>query len=261
MSSILNYNCYGSPKNKPVVFLHGFMGKSSDWEAIIDSLITEYYCVAIDLPGHGKSLINNDKFYLPENTCVLIKQLLSSFELMLRPHLVGYSMGGRLSLCLLLKYPYLFDKVVLESVNPGFESKSERYERKAIENKIIDRLHDEDFNEFLNDWYTMPIFGTIKKHPDFNRLISSRMDNDPYFLAKSMKNFGTSQMPSLWQYLEDIGNPMLVLAGSNDEKYVKIASNTAAVVPSSYVKLITEASHNCHFENTKAYINAIREFF
>ena len=243
-----------------MVFLHGFMGKSSDWEAIIDSLITEYYCIAIDLPGHGKSLINNDKFYLAENTCVLLKQLLSSFELMLRPHLVGYSMGGRLSLCLLLKYPYLFDKVVLESANPGIESKSERYERKAIENKIIDRLHNEDFNDFLNDWYSMPIFETIKKHPHFNRLFLSRLNNDPSFLAKSMKNFGTSQMPSLWKYLEDICNPILVLAGSNDEKYIKIAKKTATVVPTSYIKLIPQASHNCHFENPKGYLSELREF-
>ena len=45
----------GDKSNPPVVCLHGFLGSGEDWISVMDSLAEEFYCVAVDLPGHGDS--------------------------------------------------------------------------------------------------------------------------------------------------------------------------------------------------------------
>ena len=44
-----------SPRNPPMVFLHGFMGAMGDWTAIANGLSSDRDCFVIDLPGHGKT--------------------------------------------------------------------------------------------------------------------------------------------------------------------------------------------------------------
>ena len=44
-------------KSKPtLVFLHGFLGSSTDWNETVSLLQDDFYCVTIDLPGHGDSI-------------------------------------------------------------------------------------------------------------------------------------------------------------------------------------------------------------
>lgn len=44
---------------RPVcIFLHGFLGDGGDWTLIMTSLALTHRCVALDLPGHGKSRVH-----------------------------------------------------------------------------------------------------------------------------------------------------------------------------------------------------------
>lgn len=44
---------------RPVcIFLHGFLGDGGDWTPIMTSLALTHRCVALDLPGHGKSQVH-----------------------------------------------------------------------------------------------------------------------------------------------------------------------------------------------------------
>ena len=39
------------------VFLHGFLGDKEDWLPIMRALALTHHCVALDLPGHGNTLV------------------------------------------------------------------------------------------------------------------------------------------------------------------------------------------------------------
>ena len=46
----------GKKENPTLVFLHGFLGNVDDWTETISYLKENYYCICVDLPGHGHSV-------------------------------------------------------------------------------------------------------------------------------------------------------------------------------------------------------------
>ena len=41
----------------PIIFLHGFTGSHQSWDEVVEKL--ECRTIALDLPGHGKSIFND----------------------------------------------------------------------------------------------------------------------------------------------------------------------------------------------------------
>ena len=76
----------------PLVFVHGFMGGSEQWEKQFDELSKEYELITIDLPGFGinnqlpaiNSIYSFSKWVIAE----LKKKNIKKY------HLLGHSMGG-----------------------------------------------------------------------------------------------------------------------------------------------------------------------
>ncbi len=87
----------------PLVFLHGFLGNSADWEAVL-SYLPDCPCFGVDLPGHGSS---------PFSTTFDFDPPAPKF------HLIGYSMGGRLALQYALRYPDRIAGLAIASRTPA----------------------------------------------------------------------------------------------------------------------------------------------
>jgi pimeloyl-ACP methyl ester carboxylesterase len=51
----LHYVDWGSPRQPPVVFLHGGSAHARWWDFVVPHLADRYRCVALDLRGHGDS--------------------------------------------------------------------------------------------------------------------------------------------------------------------------------------------------------------
>ena len=214
---IFNY-CFSGNINKPLIlFLHGFMGNNHEFDEAISLLINDFYCLNIDLPGHGKTqVLGNDDCYSMAKTADAIINLLDKIKV--SPcFLIGYSMGGRLALYLTLNYPQRFQKVILESASPGLSTEKERLERMKRDGQIAKKLErmieKDDFRKFLDNWYKQSIFGNIKNHPQFEQMIENRLQNHPVELAKSLRFMGTGVQPSLWNKLPNNQVPLLLLVG------------------------------------------------
>ncbi len=109
----------GPNQEEAILFLHGSgPGASgfSNWQYILPEFGENFYCIAPDLAGFGKS-------YHPEDPPLGMRKwmriwmdqligLLDSLELE-KVHLVGNSMGGAIALQLLMNHPERFKKVVL----------------------------------------------------------------------------------------------------------------------------------------------------
>ena len=257
--------CFSGNSNRPLIlFLHGFMGNSHEFDRATSLLVDDFHCLKIDLPGHGKTQVLDDDCYTMAKTADGLINLLDELKIK-QCFLVGYSMGGRLALYLTLNFPQYFNKVILESATPGLSTKEERLERvkrdEQIARKLERSIEKDDFIKFLDNWYSQEIFGNIKNHPQFKSMIENRLQNNPVELAKSLRLMGTGVQPSLWEKLAENKVPLLLLVGGKDNKFVDINTRMAQVNNLYDLKIINNASHNIHLENTSVFVENIRDFF
>ena len=88
---------WGDPANPPVVLVHG-LGDSGarDWRYLAPALAKDYYVVAIDLPGFGRSGKDN-ALYSPDAYARVVDWIAGTY--VESPFaLIGHSMGGAIAL-------------------------------------------------------------------------------------------------------------------------------------------------------------------
>jgi 2-succinyl-6-hydroxy-2,4-cyclohexadiene-1-carboxylate synthase len=247
-----HYNLGGDRSLPPLVLLHGWMGSSDDYTEVIELLKSRFYCVAIDLPGHGQTeVIGNDLGYDFVTTAIGIIQLLNSLGID-RCSIAGYSFGGRLVLYLALEFLDRFDRVILESISPGLSTVAERDARIISDDRIIGQLETDDFPTFVNNWYRQPIFTGIDEHPNFPALIQRRLNNQPSKLAKSLKYAGLGRQPYLVDLLKTHDRSILLVVGERDPKFVSIAQFLDQTCPCITLKIVPNCSHNVHFQSPRS---------
>ncbi len=250
---LLNFT---SASSQPaVLFLHGFLGNHTEFHSV-SSRLEQFNCMAIDLPGHGKTQ-ETWEYSLP-NTAEAIVELLTQAQID-QANLVGYSMGGRLALYLALTYPDRFPKVVIESGSPGLKTARERSQRIQHDHELANRL-EADFQQFLRDWYNMPLFRSFAAHPNFEQIVQERAKNNPLELARSLREMGTGMQPSLWKTLESHRQPILLIVGECDRKFIEINQEMAALCPTAELVIVSDCGHNVHFEKPEEFVDRLQHF-
>lgn len=253
-----HFRTSGNPDKPPVLFLHGFMGSSEDWKNVIQFVSFDYYCITIDLPGHGKTDLEKNLTF--EKTAIALIEFLK-LQKMRRCFLVGYSMGGRLALFLALRFPDYFRKVVLESASPGLWTQEERENRLRMDELIARQLESGNFKTFLFKWYSQPLFKRLANQSDFDQLLKARLKNDPKALAQLLRILGTGNQPSLWDELHQCKIPILLMVGEEDKKYQLIAEEMCQSSELIQSLIVKKCSHNIHFQHPKRFANHLCEFF
>ncbi len=109
------------PENAPYAFLiHGWASSSYTWKPILPALSRRYRCVAIDLPGFGRSPAPlhppTIRWYAD-----LVAHLIEYFSPNQPVLLLGHSMGGQISATLALCYPLFVERMVL--LNPALSGR------------------------------------------------------------------------------------------------------------------------------------------
>ncbi|HEY9906791.1 MAG TPA: 2-succinyl-6-hydroxy-2,4-cyclohexadiene-1-carboxylate synthase [Thermosynechococcaceae cyanobacterium] len=244
----------------PVVFLHGFLGSSEDFEAIAAQLSHEFCCLMIDLPGHGQTIVSGvEEQYTMPRTAEAIVALLDHLQIS-QSFLVGYSMGGRLALYLALHYPHRFPKVVLESASPGLENESDRQRRHQHDCNLAAQL-EANFSAFLERWYSQPLFQSLRQHPEFAAIQNRRSHNRPTELALSLRHLSTGKQPSLWRKLEQFTNPLLLIVGAHDRKFCDINQAMSDRCASACLTIVSTCGHAVHLEDPITFEEQVRSFF
>jgi len=237
------------------------MGNAQEWNEIIAILERDFECLAPDLPGHGSALVpETEPFPDMQRTAERVAQYLPEHRIQ-RYSLIGYSMGGRVALYMALRHPQHIERLVLESASPGLREAQARDERRKNDEALARRLETEEFQSFLREWYTQPLFDSLRTDPArFEHLIAQRLHNDPAQLARSLRAIGLGAQPSLWDEIPNLAIPTLLLAGALDHKFCSIAHAIAEQTPSAHVQLIPHSSHNTHYEQPNLFAQALRRF-
>jgi 2-succinyl-6-hydroxy-2,4-cyclohexadiene-1-carboxylate synthase len=265
---------HGRCDRPALLFLHGFLGDRTDFQGAIARLSAQFYCLTVDLPGHGTEHDPGDSspegmpghrpnHEAPRYTIPKIAARLAQWvESLPSPpvYLVGYSMGGRLALYLALKYPKLFPKAVIESASPGLRTPMERDRRRQHDEQWAQQI-EADFPQFLRDWYAQPLFQSLRQDPQFAELVQRRSQQRPAELARTLRGMSTGRQPSLWDDLAGHRQPLLCIVGERDHKFLAINQQMVALCPTAQLVVVPQAGHNVHLENPQTFSAHLSDFF
>lgn len=222
-----------------LVFLHGFTQTHHHWHRCAHLIAGR--CAApttlafVDLPGHGLS---------GDDHTPIGRAGRAIAELAGRGTYVGYSMGGRFALHAALA-GHAVERLVLIGATPGIADAAERAERRALDEARADRLEEVGVDAFLDEWLAAPLFATL---PTDRTGREHRLANTAAGLAASLRSAGTGHQESLWDDLERIRVPVLVLAGEHDATFAAIGRQMSDRLPDATFALVPDAGHACHLE-------------
>lgn len=198
------------------LFLHGFLGTKEDWYPLL-----HYFGkgVAINLP------LTESDIPLAIHTSYPKADLL-----------VGYSAGGRIALEMQSRFPNSYRKVVAISTHTGFKNFEERISRQQSDKKWISMLHNHTMMEFIDQWYSQPLFAPFRSSKIFEKVLKRRLLSNPLHWANFLKTHGAAARPSF-----EIHPSTRFIYGSEDLKYAALYRKVHSIE-------IAKAGHAVHLE-------------
>ena len=239
----LHYEALGDGSRK-ICFVHGFTQTGNSWRNIAASL-GDSTSTCIDAPDHGES--QGTSLTLQESGDA-IAQVATGMVL------IGYSMGARMALHAALQHPHSMTGLVLVSGTPGIEDASERAARVKSDDELAMHIESVGTSVFIEEWIRQPLFALSEFGDDE---IRDRCRNTAASLASSLRMCGTGKQDPLWSQLHSIELPVLLIAGSRDEKFSVIAQRMHGSIPRSTVSIIGDAGHNAHLDQPDAFCDSV----
>ncbi len=232
-------------------FLHGFTGHAEDWQAVAAQLPAGTSGAAEPLLGHGGGGQATADSFGAEVDRLADRIRRASAEPV---HLVGYSMGARLALGLLVGHPELFNRATLVGGQPGLRTEPERNARRREDARWIELLGQGGVQRFADAWEAQPLFASQKRLPAevLEPVRARRRRHDPDGLARALEVLGLGAMPDLWPLLPQIAVPVTLVHGELDAKFGALAGQMAASIPGARVASVRGAGHNPMLEQPRA---------
>ncbi|MEM9747703.1 MAG: alpha/beta fold hydrolase [Actinomycetota bacterium] len=242
----------GEARRSPgVVLAHGFTQTSGNWDLFADGLRTrrpDLDVRAVDLPGHGTATrLRRDLWGSARH---LVHQGGAATY-------VGYSMGGRVALHAALLRPDLVDRLVLVGATAGIDGADERAARRLADERLADRLLQMSLAAFLDEWLSLPLFAGLDDEAAGRQ---HRLTNTRAGLASSLRLAGTGTQEPLWDRLDEIVCPTLILVGADDAKFRAIGERLVGAIPRAHLAVVAGAGHSVHLERPELTLDALAAF-
>ncbi|MEE1674688.1 2-succinyl-6-hydroxy-2,4-cyclohexadiene-1-carboxylate synthase [Agarivorans aestuarii] len=252
----MHFSVYGQSQHPCLVFLHGFLGSGSDWQAQIAELSQHYYCVTVDIAGHGMS--GQQRLKSRNAFKDFSHQLSACLKRLKIAHycLVGYSLGGRLALQHALLAPKGINQLIIESANTGLSDEDARQQRLVHDNRWADRWLKEPLDGLLNEWYQQTVFANLSQ-AQRQLLIQRRKQQDRQGIAATLRATSLGLQQDLSKQLGQLKMRLDLIGGSLDNKYQALAKQLQQDYPRLKCHIIEGAGHNCHFEQPTLFLDLL----
>lgn len=224
--------------------LHGFLGLPSDWDGLLSDQWNKV-----------------DWLKLVDEEIDHFELIVDRLQRQVGSVLLGYSMGGRLGLEMMTNEQARWKAAIIISSHPGLQSTEEREARREVDSRWSDRFRtkewpdeSENWTEIMEDWNAQPVFAgdppIQRDEKDFNRDA----------LAAALRACSLSEQPDYRTWLRKTIIPILWMAGERDEKYVKLATECAALNPRFELCILPNAGHRAPWGNPAAFRQAVASF-
>ena len=166
-------------------------------------------------------------------------------------------MGGRVSLHAALAHPREVERLVLIGATAGIDNADARAQRRTDDELLADRIETIGVEAFVDEWLQNPLFSGQTPN---QAMRADRLRNTADGLASSLRLAGTGTQAPLWDRLDEISCPVLLLVGQHDQKFSAIAERMAMALPNAQLRVITGAGHSVHVEQPERTIDALAEW-
>ena len=197
-----------------ILALHGFTGDATTMSEVVAGLGDGARTVRLELIGHGGS--ESPDSIEPYSMPSCVRQVVGVTKALDigRPHVVGYSMGGRTALSAAADPSSAFRSLTLIGTTAGIEHDDLRKERIAADERLADRIERDGLEAFVDDWMALPLFASQTRlgRSKLAEARAQRLANSPRGLAQSLRGMGAGAQPPLHERLASIRIPVLLLS-------------------------------------------------
>jgi pimeloyl-ACP methyl ester carboxylesterase len=265
----LHYLDWGSAGTQPVIFLHGFGLTAHTWDVVCDLLHARAHCVAPDLRGHGDSEWSSDGRYPLQDHVDDLEHLIHELHIV-RPVLVGMSLGGLVSLLFASRRADLVAALVLVDSGPRL--------RRPGANRIRDFMaapaEADSIEEFVDRAVT---FNPLRRKEQLRRSLMNnlreteegrwtwkydrRLVTGPRLDDERAEAERAALQDTLWKATRAIKCPTLVVRGSASDLFLDSdATELVGELEHGQGVLIEGAGHNIQGDRPYALSAALRTF-
>ncbi|MEM8525692.1 MAG: alpha/beta fold hydrolase [Bacteroidota bacterium] len=252
-----------------LLFVHGLGSYLKAWQKNIDELQKNYRCIALDLPGYGKSIdaVGNQSMAFFSDVLIDFIQQLELEKVVL----VGHSMGGQIAIHTALKNSSLLEKLVL--VAPAgleqFTEKDHIFFKTFITPSIIKATPVVQIEKnFHLNFYDMPEDAQFMIDDRLQMRETKEYDRYCEMIPKCV--IGMLEAP-VFERLSEITLPTLLFFGKEDalipNKYLhpeltveKVAKSGAEEFKNAQLYFIDKAGHFVQWEGSTEVNEGIRLF-
>lgn len=244
---------------RPLVLIHGFTGSPSSFDLVLDELDEARDVLCPVLTGHGP---------LPEPVKVsTFRQEVDRIATQIAnwatepAYVVGYSLGARVALGMLAHHPGLFCGAALIGLNPGLDDPEERATRAAADDRWRAVLDRGDLEGFIEAWSTQPLFASQQRLAKEirDKQHQERLEHSARGLSHALQVLGLVAMPNYRDALAGIKQPIDLVVGEQDTKFLAIAQDIAGLFPTACLHTIPGAGHNLLLESPDDVARIIRK--
>ena len=250
----------------PLLLIHGFLVSSAEWRTVLPFLGNEFRCIALDLPGFGRSdRPAPDRFdYSLSGYARLIAQLLEQLDAV-PCHVAGHSMGGAIAMQFAIDYPLMVQRLVIMDAawHPFSLSLKARL-------PFMGKLGEFTFKKLygralFRDYFENDVYNGKKVDPEqvdayYDALDTPQSRDAAYEVLKNMIH--PEKLRGLAAQVSKINHPTLVLWGEDDRLIpVSLADKLVRELSDAKLVLLRGCGHAGNEEQPDATARAFREHF
>ncbi len=253
LQNSLYISTQGNPSHPALVFLHAFPLTSDMWQDQMNFFSENFYCVAPDLPGFGKSPLANHgvtfEYYVDSVLEVLKEQKIN------KSIWCGLSMGGYLALRMYQRAPELCQGLVLCDTKAGADTNEAKLKRWDII-----QLLKKNREEFLGAQWKALVSEESQRNPHlqqrFSNIIAQVTDEG---IATGLVALATRNESG--PYLSQISVPTLIVVGEED----KVTPPAEAEILHQGIResqkiLIPKVGHLSNLEDPQKFNDCLSEY-
>ena len=259
---------WGDPASPDVVLLHGGNQSAHSWDLVSLTLAPRYHVVAIDQRGHGDTEWPRDGEIGHHNMASDARGVIDLLGLD-HPIVMGHSMGGIVTMTLLIANPGLGRKAVFVDIAPQLpdsdgqpsigSQRIREFVRSAREFDSIDEFVDRvvDYDPFRS-----------REHIRRTLIYNLMQRNDGKYVSKNDSRRAlenrASNAPATAPMLPEVAAiecPALIVRGAESDILMPDhAECFAETLPQGRLVTVADCGHNVHSQNTAGFLAVVVPF-
>lgn len=249
---------------EPLLFIHGWGMHGGMWGGVLEELAKDYRVLAVDLPGHGYSRMQDSGLRIegdiPDFSLdAIVDQLAAQFSDIGPLTVCGWSLGGQVAMRWAMRYSEQVSRLVLVSSTPCFVQ-HEGWPC-AMASQTLTAFSDalqQNYLQTLRRFLSLQLRGSEQERELLATLRSNLLGRGEPDMAALLAGLTILRDCDLRDVLAEVSQPALVIAGERDTLTPLPASQYLAErLPDARLVTIKGAAHASFLSHSDEFVEQL----